>query len=294
MNKLTPNQKELIKMLITDIMELNTDVEINKFFSLYYKDRKYKKKNQYHFFKDFKKLPKKEVLISLIKEARYNNLLENGLIKEYQIRKKGPFYVRPTFIAFQGAIPEDFRKFLDFLELQFDKRIESFIEPKPLSSIQLTLFLFLIINGNVQRDQLLDISEYNIEIDKFLTPWLESFSNEINKRFFNNDSEISSRSLKAHFRTQISNINNAIGFPIKPAGNFQYYIKEEILDYTIDVLNQQLEKYDRNILQKILLKYFKSLNQLKGKMEMYGIKSYYVPVKISNILSKFYLKISSK
>lgn len=298
MKKMTPNQKEQIKHIIEEVINLDNSVKINNFFSLAYiksrSSRKLNKKTKKYFFRDIQKFPQKYELINVFKEYRYADLLDNGFIKEYQYTQNSPIYVRPTFLALKLAEPELFDKFLDFLDYQFDYNIEEVLKQRDLNSIQLAILFFLILNGNFGESNTLNISSPNMEVEKFLTPWLREFADEIDKSLLQKDTSGKSRTLKAYFRTNIDLINRSIGYPIKAPGGHKYMLTIPLSDYTVNAINNQLGMVDHILLQKILYKYFKKLNEIKGKMELSGIKSYYEPLKTSEILAKFYLKITDE
>ena len=296
MNKITPNQSKQIKTIIKKLMNLSDSTSINNLFSLKYMKLKisknFREKQKINFFEDIQILPKKEDVVNLFQEFRYSELLSKGFIKEYQIGKSKSIYIRPTLLAFKLAMPEDFDLFLDFLEDQFEKSIISFTKPTELNSIQLAILFFLIMNGNFGEKQLLNLSSKNPEIEKFLTPWLESLSTELENKIFKKKSNIGSRTLKAHFRTHISLINNSIGYPIKILRGYKYWLEIPLSDFTNNIMRTHIEKYDRITFQKIISKYFIRLNHIKGKMALSGIKSHYVPLQTSDILAKFKFKIS--
>ncbi|HEC39771.1 hypothetical protein LCGC14_0525710 [marine sediment metagenome] len=296
MNKITPNQSAQIKIILIKLMNLSDSAKLNNFFSLKYmktkKSKNFQEKQKINFFDDIQILPKKEDVVNLFQEFRYNELLSKGFIKEYQIVKSHSFYIRPTLLAFKLAMPEDFDSFLNYLEGQFEKSIINFTRPTDLNSIQLAILFFLILNGNFGENRLLNLSSKNPEIEKFLTPWLESFSSELEKEILKKRSNIASRTLKAHFRTHISLINNSIGYPIKAPGGYKYWLEIPFTDYTNYIMRTHIENYDHITFQKILYQYFKKLNLIKGKMELSGIKSHYDPLQTADILAKFNLKIS--
>lgn len=297
MKKLTPNQKVQIEKIISDGLELKDSMKFLNFFSLKYKKSRPKNKKLFEktrrdFFLNLKKMPNRETFVKLFKQNRYDELVQENFIIEYPLHNK--IIIRPTFSALQLVFPEYWDAFLDFLDEQFDHIMNQMLKEGDLSPLQLAIFFLFVLNGNIGREFALNLDTRDYEEDEILKPWLLEFTEELSQNIVKKDMNIYDRHLKEHFRTQISLINNRIGFPILIGKKrFHYYLTPELSDFTVDKIKAQLAQYDLEAFQNLLSQCFTKLIKLKGKMELFLIKSSYDPLKIVEILAKFNLKLTS-
>jgi hypothetical protein len=92
------------------------------------------------------KLPRRRAAIDITGETGYESLLDEGLLREMTTRDG--IVVIPSFKYVELHRPGDFLAIMDILDDELYRKQERILAPAPLSEMQVSILLFLVLNGN--------------------------------------------------------------------------------------------------------------------------------------------------
>ncbi|MBD3352482.1 MAG: hypothetical protein GF364_13420 [Candidatus Lokiarchaeota archaeon] len=288
------DKNNVILFLEKYVKLINNEDYINFFQTGYKWDLKkdrIRNKSRKEFFKELNKIPLRKTVLKTFSHDEIEDLIIEDLIKEINI--DGTIYLRPTLLSLYYAKEKEFMKYLKFNErIYHDIIIKTFQKKGYLNSLQLAIVFLFILNGNVNKENALNIDLKNNIEDEFLRPWLLNFADKIDSLLENDKHKRIKRTVKEIFRTDISIINNKLGYPIKKIESaFHYYFDKDLSDFTINRIKRNIDQYKKTKLQNLCKEYFQKLINMKGKFQLYRIKSNYQPIIVNSIFSKFDLTL---